>query len=330
MKKLLRVMVAAVMASIIFTSTVFATPSVGQLKEDKKKAEEQLQKLETKMTNVMSQINKTENDLVEVGQAVIEATENLEKAEKKEAKQYDAMKRRIVAMYENGSSSMIQMILEADSFGEMLQQAENVNALHTYDRNQLQEYVKTKEKIESLKTSLEKDMASIEKKQKSLEEDKKELDSMISNMKTKVSDYESRIQRAVASAATSSSSNKNTGSTYVPPVGAGGGSDIVRAAYQYLGVPYVWGGTSSKGVDCSGLVMLAHRACGITLGRTSDVQGGGGKAVSASQAQPGDVVCYVGHVGIYIGGGKMVHAPRPGKVVQVVDVYGSPWYRRYW
>ena len=105
-------------------------------------------------------------------------------------------------------------------------------------------------------------------------------------------------------------------------------SAIVSAAYSYLGVPYVWGGTSRSGVDCSGLVMLVHRAAGVSTARTSGAIGGGGKAVSSPQA--GDVVCYAGHVGIYIGSGQMIHAPRPGKVVEVIKVYGSPWYRRYW
>lgn len=103
---------------------------------------------------------------------------------------------------------------------------------------------------------------------------------------------------------------------------------IVNAAYGQLGVPYVMGGTGNGGWDCSGLVQYCHSMAGISLPRTSQAQGGCGVAVS--NPQPGDIVCYGSHVGIYIGGGQMIHAPKPGDNVKVAAVYGSPWYRRCW
>ncbi len=103
---------------------------------------------------------------------------------------------------------------------------------------------------------------------------------------------------------------------------------IVNAAYGQIGVPYVMGGTGNGGWDCSGLVQYCHSMAGISLPRTSQAQGGCGVAVS--NPQPGDIVCYGSHVGIYIGGGQMIHAPKPGDNVKVAAVYGSPWYRRCW
>lgn len=103
---------------------------------------------------------------------------------------------------------------------------------------------------------------------------------------------------------------------------------IVNAAYSQIGVPYVYGGNGNGGWDCSGLVKYCHSAAGISLPRTSEAQGGCGIAVSSPQ--PGDIVCYGSHVGIYIGGGQMIHAPKPGDKVKVAAVYGSPWYRRCW
>ena len=312
MKKLGRILLVTLLASAMAVTTVFATPA-----EEKEKAEKELKQVKSKMTSLMKKINEAEKELVEVGAAIIQAEEDLEEAEEKEKEQYDAMKCRIVAMYESGNGSALARILESGSFAEMLKQIENVQTIHEYDRAQLQEFVKTKEKIENLKVSLEEDMAAIKKKQKQYKEDKADLDVMIATLEGKIDDLEDQI-------APSSSSN------YVPPVGTGGGSAIVSAAYKYMGVPYRWGGTSMKGIDCSGLVMRAHEAIGVRLAHYSGSIGSGGRKVSKADRQPGDVVCYSGHVGIYVGNGMMIHAPQTGDVVRVVKVYGSPWYRRYW
>ena len=335
MKRTIRALVASLLVSVTFATTVFAVPSEDELRQDKAEAQEKIEKLESEMTRVMSKINEAERELVKVGQEILKANEELAEAEELEKEQYEAMKRRIVAMYENGNTSMIEMILESGSIAEMLKHAENVQTIHAYDRKQLEEYVATKVKIGELKVSLEEDMAAIEKKQKSYQEDKADLNAMIADLEDKVDDLDDRIQAAAAQASRPQNGSNSGGSSsgsnnYVPPSGTGGGAAIVAEAYKYLGVPYVWGGASSKGVDCSGLVLLAHRAIGVNLYHYSGSQGSGGRSVSRADAQPGDVVCYSGHVGIYLGNGKMIHAPQPGDVVKVVNVYGSPWFRRYW
>ena len=91
--------------------------------------------------------------------------------------------------------------------------------------------------------------------------------------------------------------------------GGGKGQDIAKFACQYIGNPYVAGGTSlTNGADCSGFVQSVYKNFGITLPRSSYAQSGVGKGVSYSEAQPGDVIYYGGHVGIYIGNGQIVHA----------------------
>ena len=331
MKKISRAFLAVLLVFNILVTSVYATPTVSELQDDKKKTEKEIDNIEAQLSSTMSKINQVEKELVQVGAEIVKVSGELAEAEEQEKVQYEAMRKRIVVMYENGNSSMFSMILEAGSVTDMLQQAENVRAIHDYDRKQLEEYVRTKEKIAGLKTSLEKDMTALTKKQAQFAADKQQLNQKMSDLEKKVDNYEQRIQRLqAASAANHSGGGGNSGSNYVPPVGTGGGAAVVSAAYRYLGVPYVWGGASGSGVDCSGLVLLAHRAIGVNLPHYSGAQGSGGRAISAADRQPGDVVCYVGHVGIYVGGGKMIHAPQPGDVVKVVSVYGSPWYRRYW
>lgn len=91
--------------------------------------------------------------------------------------------------------------------------------------------------------------------------------------------------------------------------GSGAGSSVVDFATQFVGNPYVWGGTSlTNGADCSGFVQSVYANFGVSLPRTSYEQQNAGTEVSYADAQPGDLICYGGHVAIYMGGGKIVHA----------------------
>lgn len=111
--------------------------------------------------------------------------------------------------------------------------------------------------------------------------------------------------------------------------GAVTGDDVVRSASKYLGVPYRWGGTDpATGLDCSALVQRALADLGIEVPRVvADQQDVGAEVPSLAQARPGDLLVWRGspnHIGIYVGDGKMIHAPRTGDVVKVADVRSAP------
>ncbi|WP_215522344.1 C40 family peptidase [Varibaculum prostatecancerukia] len=104
---------------------------------------------------------------------------------------------------------------------------------------------------------------------------------------------------------------------------------VIAYAKRFLGVPYVWGGSTPSGFDCSGLTSYVYRnAVGVNLPRVSQAQRNVGTRVSRAQAQPGDMVNYSHHVGIYLGNGYMIHAPKPGDRVKIARVYGNPVYVR--
>lgn len=128
---------------------------------------------------------------------------------------------------------------------------------------------------------------------------------------------------------TSTQSTKKSSSPQVSANASGSRAAVISYAKQFLGVPYVWGGTTPAGFDCSGLVQYVYRnSVGVKLPRVSQAQRNVGTRVSRGQALPGDMVNYNHHVGIYLGNGYMIHAPKPGDKVKIARVYGNPVYVR--
>lgn len=421
-KKVCKMLGTVVLAVSVMAAPVSAAPSVDELQKNKAAAQSQVSSLQQELTSILVKLDELETELIAKGDEVTQVTTELEAAKEKEAKQYADMKLRIQYMYEEGDATFVSKLLESESIADVLNQAEYISKVHSYDRKALEEYVATTQQVAELKTTLETEISNLEEMQTSYSAEKDSLNATIDTKKAEVSDFDQQIQAAAAAAAAerqkaleaeakkaAQSKNNTSGSTSqtqnnnnssntqtndsqttsgntsdntaadsstgnqnqapqpdasvdnTPDVSvdntvnndtsndadyednssagedtgsssdSGSGWAIVSAAENYLGVPYVWGGASGSGVDCSGLVMLAHQAIGVGLGHSSGSQGGGGQAVNGmANALPGDVVCYPGHVGIYIGNGQMIHAPQTGDVVKVASVYGSPWFRRYW
>ena len=116
------------------------------------------------------------------------------------------------------------------------------------------------------------------------------------------------------------SSDLEEDSNYNGYTSSGSGSSVVDYATQFVGNPYVWGGTSlTNGADCSGFVQSVYNKFGVSLPRTSYEQQNAGREVSYSEAQPGDLICYGGHVAIYMGDGKIVHASNSRDGIKISD-----------
>jgi cell wall-associated NlpC family hydrolase len=116
---------------------------------------------------------------------------------------------------------------------------------------------------------------------------------------------------------------------------AGAARGAIALAEHYLGTPYAWGGESPGGFDCSGLLQYIWARMGVRIPRTSQQQFTAGRKVGRGQLRPGDAIFFVGsdgtrqapgHVGIYIGGGRMIDAPHTGATVRVENVSGFPGY----
>jgi cell wall-associated NlpC family hydrolase len=130
-----------------------------------------------------------------------------------------------------------------------------------------------------------------------------------------------QVQQATSSESKTTKSVQTASVAAVSTTNSGDASQVIAYAKQFLGVPYVWGGSTPRGFDCSGFVQYVYRnSVGTSLPRVSRDQQNAGTRISPSQVQPGDLVfngspAY--HVGIYIGGGQYIHAPQTGDVVKI-------------
>lgn len=171
-----------------------------------------------------------------------------------------------------------------------------------------------------------------------------EEESVVVN-ETQVSNTQNNSNQSSSSSNNSSSSSngqtqkpvQNNNSSYNPPASSTSSVQaVLNLAYSKIGCPYVWGAEGPNSFDCSGFTSYVFRnAVGVSLPRTSSAQSGYGKTVSKSNLQAGDLVFFntsgkgVSHVGIYVGGGKMVHAPSSGKTVSVTSINSSYYSSRF-
>lgn len=358
----------------------------------KKKQEQQnYQNASGKVSSIQSDVDAISDEIDEIDESLVETiasveiirdevsqkedqikttTEELQKAQETEQEQYAAMKLRVKFMYEKGDSTYLQLLLESQNFGEMVNKVEYVEKLYDYDRKLLEEYIAARQAVEALKNQLEDEKAELEAQQHELEEEQKSLEEILTEKKATYDNYEVQLVQAkqeaavykanikkqndeikrleAASAAKQSeidavkqaeeearraqelalqkqaessgtgegqqtSSSGSSSASYASASSYSGsgskGQQIANYACQFIGNPYVPGGTSlTEGADCSGFVWRVYKDFGYSVPRTSYSLRSYGTGVSYSEAQPGDVVCYAGHVGIYIGNGQIVHA----------------------
>ena len=194
---------------------------------------------------------------------------------------------------------------EYDNYNVVLAKAKQEAATYTAKIKQETAKIKQLEEEERKRKEEEERKRKEEEERKRKEEEerkKKEQEALLASQNDGDSDSEEQGKEETSSSSSSSSSGSNSG-------GSGKGQQIADYACKFIGNPYVAGGTSlTNGADCSGFVMSVYQAFGYSLPRSSYAQSAVGKGVSYSEAQPGDIIYYGGHVGIYIGNGQIVHA----------------------
>lgn len=296
--------------------------------------EEEIADINAEMINLMTSIGLLEDNIAQKEVDIAAAEIEYQNALETEQKQYAEMLIRIQFMYEQGDSNLLSMILGADSFSDMINKADYIEQLYSYDRQQLKVYQETTVKVDEMKTNLELEKAQLLTEKASLAQQELELDTILTKKKAEVANYEAMLKDAQKEAKKFKDKIKqeqkeleklqagntpaNNGNYVVTGFdtsiidGAAGsdlGKNIAKYGCQFIGNPYVYGGTSlTNGADCSGFTYRIYADFGYSIPRTSTAQRSCGTGVSYENAQPGDLICYDGHVGLYVGGGYIVHA----------------------
>lgn len=357
-----------------------ANADIENIQSQQQELQSQIDALDADLVNIIMNLDILEGELSDKQTELDNVTAQLAQAQEDEQNQYDAMKKRIVYMYENGDDSYIEALVGATDFSDLLNRLEYAQQIYDYDRNLLTQYQETVQQVADLKSQVETEKAELEEVQQSYQEQQASYESMIAEKQSQMSDFDTQLasaqslaaqykatvdeqneiirqEQAAAAAAAVQNNNKgnntttannnngnttgnnngsNTGgdSTTGGSTGGGGlnpsfstsvsGSDVVSYACQFIGNPYVWGGESlTDGADCSGFIKSVYANFGISLPHSSVALQRAGSEVSYENAQPGDIVCYAGHVAIYMGGGQIVHASSPSTGIKT----GSATYR---
>lgn len=346
--------------SLIFgQATVFADPlsdqlqnQQNQLQQDRNQlqaVEDRREELEAEIEAMDMHIEDTLSDIEDNKKAIAQtetdikgAQNEVKKTEKEVEESKELLGKRLRAMYKNGNNGYLSVILESENLSDFLSRVEWINRIVDFDKKMIQaleekeqELIKKKETLEKKKDELVALKSSNEQKLASLKVSMEEQKKLIDEVKKQEKIFAAKVratQTLVNETMRQIQAMRDSVPKYNPSRGAApiSSNAIVAYASNFLGTPYVWGGTTPKpGFDCSGFTQYVFAHFGVKLGRTTWDQIKNGVEISRDELQPGDLVFYGSsrsnptHMGIYVGNGSYIHAPRTGDVIKI-----SPYDRK--
>lgn len=338
------------------------TPAISEKQAQAAAAQAELERMRAELEVKVEEYNAITEAVEQTGLAIDATGEELERATEDLETAQGALAQRVSGIYRHGGLDVIDVLLGVRTFDDLFTRLDLLRRIGASDAAQIESVRIARSRVEAAERSLQQRLSEQTALQTQARSRAAAIEAEVSRQQAYVARLDSDVQRLIAreeerqralaeerarEAAAAAEQARSTRATPVTtpdegslarsdagpsaspgtPVSAPSGS-VVEIALQYLGVPYVWGGSTPDGFDCSGLVQYVYRQVGVSLPRTSQSQFRVGERIAADRVdllQPGDLVFFgtdgdperVHHVGIYVGGGNYVHAPNTGAVVRV-------------
>ena len=328
---------------------------ISQAQTQAQALEQKVQNLNDQVEILVEKYDAANVKLASIEGQVVQARTKLREATAALSSAQSTLDNRVVNIYEQGQTSGLEALLGSSSISDLLGRVQMLKTISAEDASIVSQVVAYKSQVADQETALtsrlseqraqtaaisadkqavQQQYAANEQALKGQEQQVAELDKTYQDQQAKLA-AEARAAAAAEAAQAAAEAraaaaaeptqaapaHQHAGSNSSGSVSASGkAAEAVQIAMRYLGVPYVWGGSSPSGFDCSGLVMYVYAQLGVSLPHSAASQYGYGTHVSRSELEPGDLVFFgnpIHHVGIYVGNGDMINAPHTGADVRI-------------
>ncbi len=319
-------MLLAVACLLMIIPQAGATP-ISDKQSELQRIKSEVQTLDAQLETVVEQYNMTNVRADQIRASINQNESKLNKLRADLSFRQDVLSQRIRELYKQGNTDMIEVLTECKSVDDFVSNVDMITRVGSHDAVIISDVMDAESQLEGVAADLDAQKAELTGALNNLSAQKAQIEGAVQQRQSLVAGVESDINNLIAqeeaNRAPSSYTAPRRSPNYVPPAPPNANAPlVVRIAYAQLGKPYVYAGSGPDVFDCSGLVMYCYAQIGIDLPHSSYMQCDCGPRVAYEDLQPGDLVFFhgYGHVGMYVGDGQYIHAPRTGDVVRVADL----------